>query len=51
VVAFEPAARGHSARVIDAGRVDLARSPTYRACRERLDALEGHLAAPARRTA
>jgi single-stranded-DNA-specific exonuclease len=51
VVAFEPAASGYSARVIEAGRVELDRSPTYRACRTRLAALEERLVAPARRTA
>jgi single-stranded-DNA-specific exonuclease len=37
LIAFEPAAAGgYSARVLDAGRTELERSPTFRACAERL---------------
>nr|MDQ3936722.1 hypothetical protein [Actinomycetota bacterium] len=50
LVAFEPtAAGGRSARVLDAPRTELDRSPTYRACAARLAEAERYLAtAPAR---
>jgi hypothetical protein len=48
LVAFEPAvAGGYSARVLDAGRTELERSPTFRACTERLAAATAYIAGEA----
>jgi hypothetical protein len=50
LVAFEPApAGGYSARVLDAGRTELERSPTFRACAERLAEATEYVAAQAAR--
>jgi single-stranded-DNA-specific exonuclease len=49
LIAFEPSASGHSARVLDAERTDLARSPAYRAAAAELATATAYLAAaPAR---
>jgi hypothetical protein len=48
LVAFEPApAGGYSARVLEAGRTDLDRSATFRACAERLAEATAFIAAEA----
>ncbi|HEX8645873.1 MAG TPA: single-stranded-DNA-specific exonuclease RecJ [Thermoleophilaceae bacterium] len=48
LVAFEPAAAGgYSARVLDAGRTELERSPTFRACSERLAAATAYISGEA----
>ena len=48
LVACEPAASGYAARVLEAPRTELDRSPTYRAAAERLAEAEAYLAAAAR---
>jgi single-stranded-DNA-specific exonuclease len=48
LIAFEPAAAGgYSARVLEAGRTELERSPTYRACAERLAEATAYIGAEA----
>jgi single-stranded-DNA-specific exonuclease len=48
LLAFEPAAAGgRSARVLDAARTELDRSPTFRACAQRLAEATAHVAGEA----